>query len=156
VVELELFSHAEKKVYVLCGHGESNPLTQHNKMSYNLSFSECPYCTHVDTKTGSRVVSTVEECKMRESMYCYICMAYRHTVDLCPNKIASAVRRGQTVEGVVNNFLEVLNTKKGVEDVLTMYKVPTNTKDTENRKRLRHLASSMNPPRMIHYKTSLV
>lgn len=114
--------------------------------------SECPYCTHVEVKTGRRIVSTVEECKKRESMYCYICMVYRHTAEVCPNKIASAIRRGLTVEGVENNSLAVLNTKKGIEDVLNMYKVPTNTKDTENRKRLRHLASSMNPPKMILFR----
>jgi type II secretory pathway component GspD/PulD (secretin) len=125
-------------------------------MSHNLSLSECPYCTHVDPKTGIRIVRTVEECEFSKSMYCYICMVYRHTVQSCPNKIACAIRRGESIEGVVNNFLEVLNTKKGIEDVLNTYKVPTNTKDTENRKRLRHLASSMNPPKMIQFKMNIV
>jgi len=128
-------------------------------MSHNLSLSECPYCTHVDPKTGIRIVRTVEECEFSKSMYCYICMVYRHTVQSCPNKIACAIRRGQSIEGVENNVLEVFKTRKGIEDVLNMYKVPTNkyhTTDNDILKRLHHLASSMNPPRMIHFKTSLV
>ena len=75
----------------------------------------------------------------------------------CPNKIAYAIRRGESIEGVTNNILCVEDTKKGIEDVLNKYKVPTNTKDPENRKRLRHLASSMVPPRIIYFiKKTLV
>jgi len=119
-------------------------------MSSNLYLSECPSCTHVDPDTNKRIVRTVKECKDRGSMYCYICLIYRHTMEECPNKIACAIRRGESIEGVTNNILCVEDTKKGIEDVLNKYKVPTKGKK-KNSKILRHLASSIDPPRILHF-----
>ena len=92
---------------------------------------------------------TVMECQYRRSMYCPVCVSYGHTAGDCPNKVAWAVRRGQSLDGVKNLELRVKNSDQGIRAVLIEHGITPGSKQMENKKLLRDLANTMNPLRLI-------
>ena len=106
----------------------------------------CPYCQHV--LSGIVVPHTIYDCNYRRSMYCFVCAAYGHTMADCPNKEAQAIRKGQ-VPKEKNLVLSVKSTDQGIKEVLESHHITPGTTKMENRKRLRDLANSLNPPRLI-------
>ena len=116
----------------------------------SLDKGNCKYCSHV--LSGSTIKHQILECQYRQSMYCSVCMAYGHTPDDCPNKIAWAIRKGTDSSKIVNNILKVKGTEEGIKEVLKAYGVKSGTRILENRKILRNLANSLQPPKLIHFK----
>lgn len=92
------------------------------------------------------------ECQYRRSMYCPVCVGYGHSPRDCPNKMAWAVRRGRCPQA--NIELVVEDTDQGVKAVLKENGVQPGSTHLENRKRLRDVANSMIPPRMIVFRSA--
>ena len=84
-------------------------------------------------------------------MYCAVCAAYGHAPVDCPNKIAWAIRRGESTAGLQNLVLEVRGDEDGVKEILREYGLKPGTRIQENRKLLRNLANSLQPPRLIKF-----
>lgn len=111
----------------------------------------CQYCSHV--LKGTTIRHTLLECQYRQSMYCPVCCAYGHAPADCPNKISWAIRRGEKSEGLENLVLEVRGGEEGIKEVLKEYGLKPGTRIQENRKLLRNLANSLNPPRLLKFVT---
>lgn len=109
----------------------------------------CYYCCHV--LKGTVVRHTILECQYRQSMYCPVCSAYGHAPSECPNKVSWAVRRGESIDRVENLILYVSGGEDGVKDILKEYGLKPGTRMQENRKLLRNLANSLQPPRLIKF-----
>jgi len=95
---------------------------------------------------------------MRQSMYCAVCMAHGHSPSDCPNKIAWAVRKGMDPTGIENLWLDVPDSEEGIREILKEGLKPFDLKPTkrklDNRKLLRNLANSMQPPRLVRFVPS--
>ena len=81
-------------------------------------------------------------------MYCAVCISYGHEPKCCPNKRAWALRRGfmPTEENIE---LRVVDTEESVKSVLKEHGITPGTRQLENKKLLRDLANSMEPPHLI-------
>ena len=88
-------------------------------------------------------------------------MAYGHSPRHCPNKVAWAVRKGLSLDGVENSvfsvkdkdesiktFLQMFGASSGIIDKPTLKRINGLTK-LELRKLLNDFANSIEPPRMI-------
>ena len=117
----------------------------------SLDKGNCKYCIHV--LSGITIKHNILECQYRQGMYCSVCMAYGHTPDDCPNKIAWAIRRGEDASHLENNILRVEGTEEGVKDMLKSYGIKSGTRILENRKILRNLANCLKPPKLVHFVT---
>jgi hypothetical protein len=80
-------------------------------------------------------------------MYCAVCVGYGHTPTSCPNKVAWALRNGK-MPTEPNLELRVVDNEEAVKSLLRENNIEPGSKK-DNRKMLRDLANSMNPPRMI-------
>jgi len=80
-------------------------------------------------------------------MYCPVCVGYGHAPATCPNKVACALRSGK-MPTETNLELRVVDTEEAVRALLKANGIQPGSKK-ENKKMLRDLANSMNPPRMI-------
>ena len=110
--------------------------------------ASCTYCCHV--LKGTVVRHSILECQYRQSMYCPVCAAYGHAPAECPNKISWAIRRGESVDGLKNLTLEI-HGEDGIKHILKEYGLKPGTRMQENRKLLRSLANSIQPPRLIKF-----
>jgi hypothetical protein len=114
-----------------------------------LTGSACGYCCHI--LKGTVVRHSILECQYRQSMYCPVCAAYGHAPADCPNKITWAIRQGLPTANLENLVLEVRGGEDGVKEVLKEYGLKPGTRIQENRKLLRNLANSLQPPRLIKF-----
>jgi len=80
-------------------------------------------------------------------MYCPVCVGYGHAPSACPNKVAWALRAGK-MPTEANLELRVVDTEEAIRVMLKGNGIQPGSKK-ENKKMLRDLANSMQPPRMI-------
>jgi len=112
-----------------------------------IDLGPCKYCKHV--LGGIVIRHTIMDCQYRRSMYCPVCMSYGHTPGDCPNKIAWAIRRGEDASDIQNDVLFVKSHEEGIKEVLRTHGLEPGTTILENRKRLRNLANSLMPTKLI-------
>ena len=110
-----------------------------------LCLEMCDYCSHT-LKTVSIKHGRLE-CPYRRSMYCPVCVGYGHAPATCPNKVAWALRSGK-MPTEANLELRVVDTEEAMRALLKSNGIQPGSKK-ENKKMLRDLANSMQPPRMI-------
>jgi len=80
-------------------------------------------------------------------MYCPVCVGYGHAPAMCPNKVAWALRSGK-MPTETNIELRIVDTEEAMRAMLKSNGIQPGSKK-ENKKMLRDLANSMQPPRMI-------
>ena len=97
-------------------------------------------------------------------MYCPVCVAYGHSPRHCPNKVAWAVRKGLSLDGVENFVFKIKDTEESIKTFLNMFGASSGIIDVtilkringltklELRKLLNDFANSMEPPRMILFE----
>lgn len=111
----------------------------------------CDYCKRVLEKS-STIPHKKLECQFRRSMYCPVCASYGHQSSDCPNKEAWAIRKGLSCDPLPENIvLKVRNTEEGIKEVLKSHGIQPGSRILENRKLLRDMANSMDPPHMIAF-----
>lgn len=120
-------------------------------MSFVGYTSPCGYCSHI--LSGLVVRHTILECQYRQSMYCSVCMAYGHVPKDCPNKRSWAIRRGEDPRNIKNNVIVLEESEESVKEFLKARGVKPGTRILENRKLLRNLANSLNPPVLIQFRS---
>jgi len=111
-----------------------------------MATETCNYCSHLLASVSVR--HTRMECQYRRTMWCPVCVACGHSPPSCPNNIAWAVRRGLPITET-NIEMRVVDTEDGVKSVLKKHGIVPGSRQMENRKLLRDLANSLNPPHMI-------
>jgi hypothetical protein len=110
-------------------------------------------CTYCSKTLGTLAIPhSILECQYRQSMYCPVCLSYGHAPGDCPNKIAWALRRGDSTEGLVNLELRIEDSEDAIREFLKSYGLKTASRKMENRKLLRNLANSLNPPRLLLFQ----
>ena len=107
----------------------------------------CKYCRHV--LGGISIRHKITECQYRQSMYCCVCQAYGHADDDCPNKKAWTIRAGKDASTIINHELHIIDTEEDIKEVIRRHGLKPGTRKDENRKILRNLANSLNPPRLV-------
>lgn len=82
-------------------------------------------------------------------MYCCVCQAYGHADDDCPNKKAWTIRAGKDASSIINHELHIIDTEEEIKELIRKHGLKPGTRKDENRKILRNLANSLNPPRLV-------
>ena len=114
-----------------------------------------PGCSYCEASAGKFTTPHSRlECPRRRSMYCYICSAYGHRVSDCPNHIAKAIRKGKSIDGLVNLELHILDNDSEIKAFLKLKGISPATRSQENQKLLRDYANSLEPPHLLVFTTS--
>ena len=124
-------------------------------MAMTLAKGNCKLCMPVSNHK-------IMECQYRRGMYCPVCIAYGHSPDDCPNKIAWAIRQGKFIKGLQNLIITIPiseNTEKGVREGIKKFLEDHEIQHSasailEYRKKLRDFANSLEPPRLVQFIVS--
>jgi len=79
-------------------------------------------------------------------------MSYGHSPADCPNKIAWAIRQGKDSRQIKNVVMTINDDEDSIKSVLKEHGINPGTRKLDNRKLLRNLANSLNPPHLLVFR----